>query len=224
MSHQFQLPLAAIRQPAFLYGSDGRITVANDLAEALAGRPLAGCTAADIIAIFGNRHPDGTPFTPDELPPSRALAGEEAIDVPIAITDGDGRPLHILATASPIRDGGEAIGALVVWQDVTALETARAEQAALHHESAVSAEGLRAQEQERERLLREVNLQNARLQTILDSLPVGVWLTDAAGRLVEVNESARTIWGGRAPHAEGIEEYPGVQGLVDGDGGAHRGR
>ena len=64
---------------------------ANDLAEALAGRPLAGCTAADIIAIFGNRHPDGTLFATGRAPPSRALAGEEAIDVP-HLGHGLGRP------------------------------------------------------------------------------------------------------------------------------------
>ena len=133
--NQPPLTLAAIRQPAFLFGPDGRIAEANDLAETLAGRPLAGCTPADIIAIFGNRHPDGTPFTPEELPPSRALAGTEALDIPITVTAADGRTVHILATASPIREGDAIAGALVVWQDVSALEAALAEQVRLRSES-----------------------------------------------------------------------------------------
>ncbi|MEN6517688.1 MAG: ATP-binding protein [Methanospirillum sp.] len=121
------LTLAAIRQPAFLFEVDGRIAAANDLAEALAGRPLRDCTAADVIAILRVRRPDGTPIVPAELSVSRALAGEEAIDVPLAITASDGRTVHILATASPLRDGGSVTGVLCVWQDVT--ERRRAEKA-----------------------------------------------------------------------------------------------
>ncbi len=123
------LSLAAIRQPAFLYGADGTIAEANDLAEALACRPLTGCTAADVIATFSNRQPDGTPFVPGALPPTRALAGEEQVDVPMVVTAADGRDLHLLVTASPIRDGDMIAGALVVWQNVT--EQKRTE-AALH--------------------------------------------------------------------------------------------
>ncbi len=119
------LTLAAIRQPAFLFEADGRIAVANDLAEALAGRPLRDCTAADVIATLGVRRPDGTPVVPAELPEYRALAGEEAIDLPLAITASDGRAVHVLATASPLWDGSSVTGVLCVWQDVT--ERRRAE-------------------------------------------------------------------------------------------------
>ena len=52
------LSLAAIRQPAFLYGPDGRIAEANDLAEALVGRSLAGRTTVAVIAILRVRRPD----------------------------------------------------------------------------------------------------------------------------------------------------------------------
>ncbi|MEN6517984.1 MAG: ATP-binding protein [Methanospirillum sp.] len=175
------LSLAAIRLPAFLYGPDGRIAAANDLAEALAGRPLTGCTAADIIAIFGERHRDGTVFAPDELPPSRALAGEEAIDVPIAVTTSDGRTVHALATASPLRDGDAIVGVLVIWQDVSALEAARAEQATRNHESGAIAEGLRGQDDELER-------QRGLLDAILGALPYRVSLWNRDERLVWANE------------------------------------
>ncbi len=182
------LSLAAIRQPAFLYGPDGRIAKANDLAEALAGRTLTGCTAADIIAIFGDRHRDGTLFTPDELPPSRALAGEEAIDVPLSITTSDGRTVHVLATASPLRDGDAIVGALTVWQDVSAIEAASAEQAVLRCESEVRAEVLRAQEEEHRRQGDELERQRALLDAILGALPYRVSLWNRDERLVWSNE------------------------------------
>lgn len=35
-----------------------------------------------------------------------------------------------------------------------------------------------------------------RLQGVLDALPVGVWIADAAGRVVRDNHAARRIWGG----------------------------
>ncbi len=112
---------AAIRQPAFLYGSDGTILAANDLAEALAGRVLVGCSAEDVVRLCHVRRPDGTPFPPRRLPASRALAGEEVIEHPVAVTAADGRDLHFLVTASSIRENHCITGALCVWQDVTRL-------------------------------------------------------------------------------------------------------
>ena len=121
------VPLDAIRQPAFVYAAEGRIVAANSPIQALAGRSLAGCTATDILATFRNRHPDGTPFLPHELPLSRALRDEKTVDVPMTITAADGREHHLLVSASPLRDGGRITAALVVWQDVTGIR--RAEEA-----------------------------------------------------------------------------------------------
>jgi PAS domain S-box-containing protein len=118
------VPLDAIRQPALLFDAEGRIAAANDLAEAVAGRPLAGRSNAEAIRTF---RPDGTPITPAELPACRALSGEVVVDAPLRIVLADGQALDILATASPIRDGDAIAGALVVWQNVT--ENNRAETA-----------------------------------------------------------------------------------------------
>ncbi|RJR40919.1 MAG: PAS domain S-box protein [Desulfobacteraceae bacterium] len=66
----------------------------------------------------------------------------------------------------------------------------------------------RKREQEmRESLLKEVHLERSRLKAILDSLPVGVWITDAEGKMVQVNDLARDIYGGKAPQAQDIDGY-----------------
>ncbi|MFW5845149.1 MAG: PAS domain-containing protein, partial [Planctomycetota bacterium] len=46
-----------------------------------------------------------------------------------------------------------------------------------------------------------------RLAVILEQLPVGVWITDAAGAIVQTNQQADRIWGGPAPHTAGEEDY-----------------
>ena len=50
-----------------------------------------------------------------------------------------------------------------------------------------------------------------RLQATLEALPVGVWLSDAAGAITHSNPAAATIWGGTAPlnAADGYAAYRG---------------
>ncbi len=159
--------VAAIRQPAFLYGPDGTILAANEPAEALAGRSLAGCSAADVVRLGRVRRPDGTPLDPGRLPASRALAGEEVTEQPAVITAADGRELHVLVSASPIREGGRVVGALCVWQDVT--ERTNAEETL---------------EEER-----------GRLQAVLDGMTDAYYVYDREWRFVEINQHAADYFG-----------------------------
>ncbi len=175
------ISLAAIRQPAFLYGPDGRIAAANDRAEVLAGQSLAGRTLTDAIGIFDVRTPDGTSLLAAGMPATRALAGEEAVDVPLVVTAADGRTVHVLATAALIREGGAVTGALVVWQDVSALEAARA-----GAEGAV--EKLQMQEQKLLRQREELDRQRRLLDTVLGTLPHRVSLWGPDERLAWANE------------------------------------
>jgi len=119
--------MAAIPQPALLYGPDGRVAEANKRAAALADRPLVGCSPADLIGIFHACSPDGMPLRTAELPAVRALAGEEAIDVPLAITTADGTTADGHVTASPLRDEGGIVGALSIWRDATGFQRANRE-------------------------------------------------------------------------------------------------
>ena len=67
-------------------------------------------------------------------------------------------------------------------------------------------------EEERERLLKDADAERARLQAILDALPVGVTIADASGRILVNNDALRKIWCGKAPLSEVIEEYTDYQG------------
>ncbi len=46
-----------------------------------------------------------------------------------------------------------------------------------------------------------------RLSTILEQLPIGVWITDPSGRIVNTNPQAEKIWAGQTPLSENITEY-----------------
>jgi PAS domain S-box-containing protein len=52
---------------------------------------------------------------------------------------------------------------------------------------------------------RQAEARRQLLETLLASLPAGVWITDASGRINQANPAAQRIWGGT--HYVGIEEY-----------------
>ena len=58
---------------------------------------------------------------------------------------------------------------------------------------------------EQARAQRESDSRRKLLETILAALPVGVWITDATGRIVQGNAAGQRIWGGA--RYVGVEEY-----------------
>lgn len=108
------VPLDAIRLSAALFDTDGRVAAVNELAGAMAGRPVVGLSAADLSAHFDVRLPDGAPVGDAGSMVARVLGGGMVLDLPVAITLPDGRRLDTLATASPIREGGVVPGALEI--------------------------------------------------------------------------------------------------------------
>lgn len=175
------LTLAAIRQSAFLYDADGTIAEANERAEALAGRPLAGSTAVAVVGILDIRSRNGALLEPSDLPALRALAGAEAVDVPLTVTGADGRTVHVLITASSIRAGANIVGALECWQDVSAFVEARAA-------AEWSAEALGRQGAELARTVADLERQRGLLDAILGTLPHRVSLWGRDHRLAWANE------------------------------------
>ncbi len=54
-------------------------------------------------------------------------------------------------------------------------------------------------------------LERQRLRGVLDVLPVGVFIADAAGQIVDINPEARNVWGQDAPLAQ-VEHYDAYKG------------
>lgn len=69
------------------------------------------------------RYLDGRAVPQDETPLRRALHGEAVVDVVLAVSGVDGRDLHTINTAGPVRDEqGTIIGAFACSRDITARE------------------------------------------------------------------------------------------------------
>ncbi|HHX64272.1 MAG TPA: PAS domain-containing protein [Chloroflexi bacterium] len=62
-------------------------------------------------------------------------------------------------------------------------------------------------EKECKELIERLDTKHARLQAILDALPVGVWVIDADGQVVHYNQGIESIWGGPPPFSRHIGDY-----------------
>jgi PAS domain S-box-containing protein len=125
----------------------------------------------------------GKQIEAEEWAMARALMhGETSTRELVRIQSFDGTFKTIINSAVPLRDPqGEIAGAIVVNEDITALHEAQERQRAS------------------ERLLR----------TVIDLLPVGVWVTDEQGRITLANPAGARIWGGT--RYVGPEQYAEYQ-------------
>ena len=99
----------------------------------------------------------------------------------------DGEHVDVLAAESPILDEqGTTVGVLAMLTDVTEQKLAQR----------AMVEAFQA-----------ADLDRRRLEATLEAIPVGVWLSDANGRLTHTNPAAARVWGAEAPHAASIADY-----------------
>ncbi len=194
--HAPPITLAAIRQPALLYDAGGRCVEMNDLALALAGRTLVGLTAAEVVRALDIHEPGGALLAPEDLPATRVLAGGEAVDVRHTVRAADGRTVHVLISASLLRNGDRVAGVLSIWQDVSALEEARAA-------AEWSAEEIGRQGAELARTVVDLERQRCLLDAILAGLPHQVSVWDRERRLVWANEQFAAGLPGQAGEVSG---------------------
>ncbi|MBW7956660.1 MAG: PAS domain S-box protein [Deltaproteobacteria bacterium] len=140
---------------------------------------IEGLKLKDLAGKCPVYHPDGRKLRDDENPLYIALReGRVISDREFTLRKPDGSETYVLANAGPVFDNaGKLLGAIVSWRDIT--ERRRAEQA----------------------VLRERGL----LSKVLALLPVGVWILDCSGNIVEGNDEGQRIWGG--VRRVGIEEY-----------------
>jgi PAS domain S-box-containing protein len=114
-------------------------------------------------------HADGSPMSAQQSPVAEAIAtGAPVKDREIVIVHADGRRVHVLCNAEPLRDErGLVIGAVNCLQDVTEFRRTR--------------DMLRSRQ--------------GWARRILETLPIAMYQTDPEGRIMTFNPAAAALWG-----------------------------
>lgn len=192
--------LASIADALFVYDAEGHIVEQNPAASAM----LANFTPADFFGktlhergqrIGGLRDSEGNPLSEEQWPQVRiahgeTLSGPSSVD--IRMRDKNGQETYLSVSGAPLRDdNGVIIGSVCLYRDLT----------------------------ERWRLGRiveqrthELEAANVRLRTLVEVLPVGVAIVDAAGKPLLVNDAIRDIWGRDLMMADSASEYGAYRG------------
>ncbi|HXG66040.1 MAG TPA: PAS domain S-box protein [Blastocatellia bacterium] len=172
---RFQLAVAAARMGTWEVDLSSRHVEWSDEYGALFGRRREEFPA-DEAAFMECVHPDDRDLVRRNF--GRAIAGDIPYECEFRVIWPDGSVHWHLAMGRALRDAqGQPVRMLGVGMNIT--ERKRAEEA------------LRRSEQ--------------LLQTVLDTLPVGVWTADKDGNLLMGNPAGQEIWGGA--RYVGIEQY-----------------
>jgi signal transduction histidine kinase len=92
----------------------------NPAAARMLGRVTRG---NDPTRTYDLKHPNGEPLKEEELPSTRALRREAVINLEAVIERHRGRPTPALISAAPVyAESGANLGAVVIFQDITALK------------------------------------------------------------------------------------------------------
>gem|GEM_PF-899792 len=197
---QLQAVLRAICEVVLVFDAQGRLVFANEAAGRLVGSEITPQAIRQIDSLIGTVElywPDGRPAGPERRM-HRALAGESVTGQEMQYRLAPGQPLRWLRVSwAPVRGSdGRITGAVVTAGDITAQKEAEAE---------------------RERLLEEIQAAHDNLRTILDRLPDGVLVVDAAQRVSLCNQTVLRYLG-HDPTGTPLPELRRRHGFVMGDG------
>ena len=167
---------SALAEGLVLYDQQSRIQAWNGSAERLLGVSLSRGQAMGVIQDR-SIHEDGTHFSISEYPANITLAtGRACDDVVMGIRRKEGDVSWLSISSRPLfhADEDEAYAVVVSFADITERKLA---------EEAIQRE-IEAKEFERNRL-----------NTVLEALPVAVYIADADGKLQQGNAAAKQMWG-----------------------------
>ena len=183
-SAELQAIIDALTDPFLIYNREGITVRANQSAREILGFDPTGQALEANLGSMYDWHSGDRPLALEDLPSSRALRGERTNDMLVCFRNREGKEYYVQASASPILVEKELVGAVSLWRDVTV--------------------------QMRSEL--ELRRAHERLQVVLDTLPVAVWIAGPDGQIIAKNRSVDMVWGGDAPLPEEITGYRVYQG------------
>lgn len=178
----------AMTDAVLVYDDQGKMLKANRAAVAGYGFDPVGLRREELGARISARYPDGRPVPADEYLSDRAVRGETVRDQPYLMAGAQGMDLHVLTSAAPLRHGGQNVGAVVAWRDVTRQVEAERDR-----------DRLIAVQQE---TMADLETERARLRAIFDSAPEGIVVADAEARILLTNPVADSLYARPVPFGE----------------------
>ena len=206
------LNLPATQQMAHVRSYASQISDSNDaMAHILGYENRAELIGRDIFDVFPLSLPENETLLEDFIAERFQLGG-----LVKAAVDREGAIHYLEGSLTPIYEDGQVVRIWGASRDITE-RVQMMEELRQHREELADLVAARTAqlEQTNEQLTREVaerqqaekalSEREALLSQILDLLPVGVWITDATGRIVSGNPAALEIWGGA--HYVGSDEF-----------------
>lgn len=157
---------SALAEPVIVYDPAGTPVMANPAAVHMLGFDPTGMPWRIFIQKKVLFYPNNRPVPFDQLPCSRALAGEKVRDEKFIRTDSRGRERTYEFNAVPLLHQGRITGAVTVARDET----------------------------ERSRLMDQLETERTALQAIIHSAPEAIIVVDDECRVVMTNPAARKFY------------------------------
>jgi len=164
---------AAIQDAVLIYDTGMNVVSRNPGFTRVYGFEPKGLNVRDIIARTRCRQLDGRPLLLKEQPTPRALCGERVLNQNFRITRLDGQERVLETSSAPLRNDGRITGTVTVWHDITARNLA---------------------EEEKARLLVEVERRAAELEATISSVAIGLIVYDKDGGAVRLNSFAKKLF------------------------------
>ncbi|MHB8994392.1 MAG: PAS domain S-box protein [Armatimonadota bacterium] len=175
LTAELQAVFASLGSPVIVYGSDFRVLHANEQAYYHCGEDLAELDLQALVERLQVRLPSDSTLSVEDLSLDTLLKVKQPLtDEPIRLRDVHGAELRGLASMEPLQIGDEIAGAVLSWNDVTALE--------------LSFEQVQAERSTVRQLADE-------LQTVFAALNDCVLVLDKAGTCVRANPAAVRRYG-----------------------------
>ncbi len=129
----------SLAEVVIVYNTDGIVVRANPLAVETIGNNPVGKSKQQLSKLCSTRFPNGRRVPEKHLPASRALQGEIVRGERYLLTISEERQITMLASATPLYDQGELVGAASIWIDITERERLMAQLEAEHTRSELRA-------------------------------------------------------------------------------------
>jgi PAS domain S-box-containing protein len=212
-SSHYRVSFETLLQGVVICDRQGAIQAMNAVAKRILGEPHTADRRSfsrylqEMDVWWGNR----TAVTDlAALPHERALRGETVTGIILSWQVGRSTERHWCAvSAAPVIDQGTIIAAVTSFMDLPGplYTQSRAHELEVQ---AVEVEELTIELEAQNVALAEavatMDMKRQQLQAVLSALPVGVWIADANGRLIQKNQEADYIWLGDAPLASSVDE------------------